>query len=538
MEKSTEIEFAVAMMVGQGRLKRRQAVHFSQPYRPIVGCYCKADHIVCTLAENMDGTKRKLEHDSEAVDLGRTPAYNVPAYLQPESVARAVQPPQSFDLTRFRPYHAQVNIEQRSWPAINTMQPEKAQHPRHYGRRAPSPLVAQAPDYPTYEYDLNDAGDFQVDMDDGHDAVYMHNVAEGSWSRTMDEDEPFPPQLQLALSRLRKAQAEEQIAEDNESLSQPAEAQTDKLLRNLMRQVRDALQAGDTLILDGMRSTTSSLCAYPKCSPWERSTRSETYRLMLKGRAMAFCLTCLERLWAGGGLCGDLPAAEVGEEDCDKIAPQPATSLALDGDRDPMDFHHSAIEIDPDAFFGPPSVPDLIRTSPTPSAAQSPETSGSQDSSHGSLDINGQWRQPVARFQHLAAFIIPGKTLNDQEKALLNLWKAASREQIWWLGHLKQREKLYEHYARGWDDDEEDAMSTSATVGVYDDESEEGGVVEKLIDVDVPGAGGKLVNVGTRVDTATEMVDEEVLEKVAGLMKRDCRGKTLSAVLSAATAPN
>ena len=44
----------------------------------------------------------------------------------------------------------------------------------------------------------------------------------------------------------------------------------------------------------------------------------------------------------------------------------------------------------------------------------------------------GEWRQPMTRFQHLAAFIEPGEGLDGSEKVAVTLWKLASEEQSAW----------------------------------------------------------------------------------------------------------
>lgn len=64
-----------------------------------------------------------------------------------------------------------------------------------------------------------------------------------------------------------------------------------------------------------------------------------------------------------------------------------------------------------------------------------------------SVDAQGDWIDQPTRLQHIAAFIKPGRTLNVFETAAVNLWKAASFEQLQWVVHRQKTEYRREYQA-------------------------------------------------------------------------------------------
>lgn len=163
-----------------------------------------------------------------------------------------------------------------------------------------------------------------------------------------------------------------------------------------------------------------------------------------------------------------------------------------------------------------------------------PKTPGVSDSSEDSITSTGEWRHPPTRFQHLAKFVRPGNSLTVREKAAVEVWKAASEEQLHWIGF---REK-YERTVRELNDlngDEE------GDVNVLGDGSEpsagqqlESGDRPEEDKVDESGVGADLLGSSHRNGhVQAESGDlEQGTEDIPGLSKRECHGKNLTVVLA------
>lgn len=149
-----------------------------------------------------------------------------------------------------------------------------------------------------------------------------------------------------------------------------------------------------------------------------------------------------------------------------------------------------------------------------------PETPGSPHSVD-STDSNGAWRQPPTRFQHLAAFIQPSESLTTEEKEALQVWKAASQEQVAWEEHLAEAELIRREVACNTDDEDTPETPTDAN-RTKRKELEEGEIVED------EGKSRKDLRHDSLVDNSEELE----LPNVEGLTKKNCRGKDLSLVLA------
>lgn len=90
-------------------------------------------------------------------------------------------------------------------------------------------------------------------------------------------------------------------------------------------------------------------------------------------------------------------------------------------------------------------APQEITSSPLHHALD--ENENSANDSPRSMNSQGEWIAHVNRVQHIAAFFKPGKTLNEVETAAINLWKAASFEQLEWNRHLEKTKYRREYQA-------------------------------------------------------------------------------------------
>jgi hypothetical protein len=148
--------------------------------------------------------------------------------------------------------------------------------------------------------------------------------------------------------------------------------------------------------------------------------------------------------------------------------------------------------------------PEQVQTPKTPGMSSSPDSTTSE----------GLWVHPPTRIQHLAEFFRVGNSLGEKERAAVELWKTASKEQIAWERHMERAESLRQHYAMDVDDMFEPVMRGTAVKNTVK-------------------AGEK-----EETDQATETEEEDEEAKVAaweaktGFYKKACRGRELSSVLA------
>ena len=151
-------------------------------------------------------------------------------------------------------------------------------------------------------------------------------------------------------------------------------------------------------------------------------------------------------------------------------------------------------------LFSPSSAEDpRVLKAPTVSPLSMPgrETPGSLTSSPSSTMSNGDWRASPSRIQYLAKYIKPGNSLNETERAAVEVWKEASKVQLHW---------------------EEFRQKCNCTRHVYMDPTEPIAFEERI---------------GGSVDVEEKEIGvEEVEEEKAGITKKWCYGKDLTAVLA------
>lgn len=117
--------------------------------------------------------------------------------------------------------------------------------------------------------------------------------------------------------------------------------------------------------------------------------------------------------------------------------------LALDGTMNSLTVD-DALRV-PSLCSSRHAPPDMA-SSPLHQVISELETAANDSPS--SINSRGEWTVPPNRVQHLAAFIKPGKSLTPRETAAVNLWKAASFEQLQWDAH-QQKTRYRREYEEG-----------------------------------------------------------------------------------------
>ncbi|KAK4891102.1 hypothetical protein LTR27_010309 [Elasticomyces elasticus] len=170
---------------------------------------------------------------------------------------------------------------------------------------------------------------------------------------------------------------------------------------------------------------------------------------------------------------------------------------------------------------GPPPhrMYDEIDRPDTPGGPYSPSSTTS----------SGRWKEAPMRSQLLAAYVKPGRSLDQKESAAVELWKAASGEQLGWEDHLVRAEGVRKWYS---DVETSDDDGTSIARDAY----------EKMPAMVGDYAGRAKME--ARKDSAIAVVREKekdidrydevlaVAEARCGLEKNACRSKDLSGVLA------
>lgn len=171
---------------------------------------------------------------------------------------------------------------------------------------------------------------------------------------------------------------------------------------------------------------------------------------------------------------------------------------------------------------------------PTPALPSLPETPGSPESTKDSMTSTGEWRHPLTRFQYLAKFVRPGNSLNKAEKTAVELWKAASEEQLQWNRFRARYEKTVQEltdqsdHGEGYVSVHGNVGETSAVQVLRDGGRLEDGEIAES-NITLRDIGGPQRN-GDVEEHADEL--ERELESNAGLPKSQCRGKNLTMVLA------
>ncbi|KAK0864940.1 hypothetical protein LTR87_015584 [Friedmanniomyces endolithicus] len=176
-----------------------------------------------------------------------------------------------------------------------------------------------------------------------------------------------------------------------------------------------------------------------------------------------------------------------------------------------------------------------------------PETPGLPNSP-SSTTSSGRWKEAPMRSQLLATYIKAGESLDEKERAAVELWRLASKEQLGWERHLVRAGEWREWCRRSGefeDGEEEDGDDEKHIAGKGEvvegnadglDRDKVQGVVDDEVLTAMTDA-----RLGKRRDSGNEVTeqairsgstdDEEGLEAMCRLTMRACRAKDLSTVL-------
>ncbi|KAK1810311.1 hypothetical protein LTR12_015332 [Friedmanniomyces endolithicus] len=176
-----------------------------------------------------------------------------------------------------------------------------------------------------------------------------------------------------------------------------------------------------------------------------------------------------------------------------------------------------------------------------------PETPGLPHSP-SSITSSGRWKEAPMRSQLLATYIKAGESLDEKEKAAVELWRMASKEQLGWERHLVRAEEWRERCRRLDEGEDEDGdgqevgvVGQSCVLGVEVDTADPNGN-QGVVDDEVLTAMAN-ARLGKRRDSGNDVTEQAVvgestgdeehegLEAMCGLTMRACRAKDLSTVL-------
>ncbi|KAK0943845.1 hypothetical protein LTR29_004609 [Friedmanniomyces endolithicus] len=176
-----------------------------------------------------------------------------------------------------------------------------------------------------------------------------------------------------------------------------------------------------------------------------------------------------------------------------------------------------------------------------------PETPGLPHSP-SSTTSSGRWKEAPMRSQLLATYIRAGESLDERERAAVELWRMASQEQLGWERHLVRAEEWRERCRRlneGEDEDGDGEETRFAALGEgaggdvdsADGDENQGGVDDDILTTMANARLGKRRDSGNYAtaqavrEESTGDEDHEGLEAMCGLTMRACRAKDLSTVL-------
>ncbi|KAI7336960.1 hypothetical protein KC354_g17690 [Hortaea werneckii] len=480
----------------------------------------------------MDHLKRKMEGQFASSFVGsdlKTPPYAPPLHYHEESALRSTQAPEGYEPSNVPGLHLHDRVAAKprrlpDWRSAQSAAVHDSSSKANGRARSAAPAVQPPP------VDVRESKDemLQVDTRFGHDSVYLLNAAADSKSFTLaSEDDPevqatLPPQADLAIKRLKRAQAladaishvqpnpdtasaKESDREDtpvkmdffgtrcdtprvfidsprlnatpNVIELQKLKYNKDMHLRNTMRLIKAKLNQGAVLIIERHIDDKQLIkCEYSECPALDQIIMPGNYFVVIGDAkapkdAEAWCLTCLERLWAGEGMIGALPVPETASNAlCGYHAPISRTpSMELDGttarlanlrvdgsceDKAALpssshDLSNESMERTMSQTYDTTSIPQSLLSSkhaptpeelagyplifqfpnklPSPPFEARPETPGSPYTpSTSQMSSEGA----TTRFQHLAHYVTEGKSLDDDERATLALWKKTSIEQV------------------------------------------------------------------------------------------------------------
>ncbi|KAI7282396.1 hypothetical protein KC345_g3570 [Hortaea werneckii] len=340
----------------------------------------------------MDHLEREMKDQLASSFVGsdlKTPPYAPPVHYHEESALRSTQSPQGYEPFNVSGLHlhGRVAAEPRHLRDSRSTQSATVYDT---SSKAKGRARNTAPAVQTPGVNVQESKDEipEVDTYFGHDSVYLFNAAADSKSFTLaSEDDPevratLPPQAELAIKRLKRAQAlaeasthaqpDPNTASANESDREdtpaeffgtgcdtpqvfidsprlnatPSVIELQKLkynkdlhLRNTMRLVKTKLTQGARLnIARHIDAKLPLRCAYSECPRLDHVTAPGDYFVFICDAKTPmdmdiWCLTCLESLWAGEGMIGVLPVPGAHSNDLSNHrAPLSRTpSMYLDG---------------------------------------------------------------------------------------------------------------------------------------------------------------------------------------------------------------
>ncbi|KAK3671030.1 hypothetical protein LTR78_009148 [Recurvomyces mirabilis] len=402
----------------------------------------------------MDGTKRKASPYSDSIDLGvATPTWtDMTDY--PVSALRYTQSPYALPAKRRNSFQT-----------------------REEAIRAISPITIDddSSSSSSSSEARSNASQYEYEVDTDNDGVWLTNTGEHTFSGTLaSENDPIvqatlPPQVEIALLRLKQAQRLAELdAKKHDS---------DRILRDLVRDISNRLKAGASLTLERLAgdSSITITCADPFCPGPEHKIAAGAYYFILGQPrqlqdAQHYCLFCLEEMWDGKGMVGPLPHPSIWD---DFTEAQSTTTVALQSDLDGLALDGTVEEEEHKALqrylsgdckacrssllnkFPPEEVPGSTSILPAPdddnttipsSLLESrwapkatsgddetrPQTPEAQVENGGTVlpqspETPGGPYSPVVRertrFQFLAGYVRAGESLDGREKEGVRGWK-------------------------------------------------------------------------------------------------------------------
>ncbi|GAB7359996.1 hypothetical protein MBLNU230_g7521t1 [Neophaeotheca triangularis] len=172
--------------------------------------------------------------------------------------------------------------------------------------------------------------DGSVHVDTDHDEVYLKNPGPGSYTKIMEDDGPLPACVAEMLQKIRLREEQGSSAPEYSGwCCQPKRSKGpgsdvdedeehhlekyDQGLRSVMREIKQGIRRGDPLVLE-FSGREGSVCGFPDFRSKSHRIPAGCYYVTIgtvEGQskfARMFCLRCLEIIWNGQGMIGEVPS--------------------------------------------------------------------------------------------------------------------------------------------------------------------------------------------------------------------------------------